>query len=47
MQAFEDTWTWDELGGHASYEGTVEAGGKASRAMQGLERDVHTHRAEP
>jgi site-specific DNA-methyltransferase (adenine-specific) len=33
VQAFEDTWTWDESAARA-YEETVEAGGEVSRAMQ-------------
>ena len=33
IQAFEDTWRWDE-GAARSYEQVVEAGGQVSQAMQ-------------
>jgi site-specific DNA-methyltransferase (adenine-specific) len=37
IKAFEDTWTWDEEAARA-YQETVEAGGKASEAMQAFRR---------
>ena len=33
IQAFEDTWRWDE-GAARAYEDVVEAGGRVSQAMQ-------------
>jgi site-specific DNA-methyltransferase (adenine-specific) len=35
INAFEDTWTWDEAAA-AAYHETVEGGGEISRVMQGL-----------
>lgn len=37
VQAFGDTWTWDESAAR-SYQETVEAGGAASEAMQAFKR---------
>jgi DNA modification methylase len=33
IQAFEDTWQWDQAAA-ATYQETVEAGGKVSKALQ-------------
>jgi site-specific DNA-methyltransferase (adenine-specific) len=37
IQAFEDSWRWDENAARA-YQQTVEAGGKVSEALQGFRR---------